>query len=117
MNRIEQIKSNALVSEKAIEAYLVKRVKELGGKCLKYANPSETGYPDRLVILPYRLAFWVELKSYAKKPRPIQTKRINELRKLGQTVHVVSSREAVDYILSEAEQTMKLRKWKEEHIQ
>lgn len=99
MSRIDDIAKHAERSEKAIEAYLVKRVKELGGVALKYYNPSQTGYPDRIVLLPGGYVFWVELKSKGEKPRPIQVKRHAELAALGQRVLVFDSKTEIDEFL------------------
>lgn len=96
MSRIDHIFHHADESEKAIEAYLVKRCKEKGYKCLKYSSPSEVGYPDRLVLLPEGKVVWVELKSKGKKPRPIQTKRAEELWSMGHQVYCCDSRSSVD---------------------
>lgn len=99
MRRVDEIAGHALVSEKALEAYLVGRVGALGGVALKYSNPAQAGYPDRLVLLPGGRVLWVELKSRGKKPRPLQVQRHEQLRRLGQEVCVADSRERVDEIL------------------
>lgn len=99
MARIDNIANHALVSEKAIERYLVEEVARRGGICLKYDNPHAVGFPDRLVILPGHPLAWVEVKSRGKKPRRIQQLRIELLNALGQTTHVADSREAVDNII------------------
>jgi hypothetical protein len=95
MSRIDDIYNHAKVSEKAIEQYLVSEVERRGGLCLKYYNPTNIGYPDRIVILPSFPAAWVEVKSRGKKPRPIQEVRHAKLRNLGQRVFVIDSREGV----------------------
>lgn len=100
MKRIDDIANHSLVSEKAIERYLVDEVERRGGLCLKYDNPYTIGYPDRLVILPGYPLVWVEVKSKGKKPRPIQEKRHASLRNLGQRVYVVDSRESVNTIIN-----------------
>lgn len=101
MSRIDRIADNANESEKAIERYLRGRVSSLGGIALKYSNASETGFPDRLIILPDAEAFWCELKSRGKPPRRIQLFRIEQLRKLGQKVYVADSRAAIDKMIEE----------------
>ncbi len=69
--------------EKENEKALVKEVKKMGGLCLKFNSLSMTGIPDRIVLLNGgRLAF-VELKRKGKKPRPLQLKRIKDLKNLG----------------------------------
>ncbi len=86
-------------SEKAIEAYLVRKVKAAGGICLKYSSASITGYPDRIVMLPGGIVIWVELKSKGQHPEKRQTIRIGELRAIGQRVEVIDSKEGVDSLL------------------
>lgn len=97
--KLDYIIKHSEVSEKMIEAYLVKRVKELGGVCLKYSNPGMVGYPDRVVLLPHGVSVWVELKSRGRKPSKTQTLRMEQLRALGCNVTVVDSREGVDNLL------------------
>lgn len=99
MSRIDEIANHSIESEKALERYLVEQVKRLGGLCLKYDNPHEVGYPDRIVVLRNRSAFWVEVKSKGMPPRPIQRVRIFALRQLGQKVYVVDNRGQVNDIL------------------
>ena len=98
--KIKNVVEYAVVSEKSIEAYLVKRVTEVGCLCLKYSNPNMVGYPDRLVVEPNGFVDWVELKSKGRRPSPIQVVRFDELRKLGHTIHVIDSREDVDKFVS-----------------
>lgn len=97
---MERIIRHADLSEKSIERYLSERVKSVGGLCLKYANPGESGYPDRLVVLPRGVIRWVELKSRGKKPTRLQSLRHAELERRGHIVHVVDSRERVDELAS-----------------
>ena len=99
--QVENIVRHSEVSEKAIEAYLVKRCKESGLLCLKYSNANTTGYPDRLVCLPHCNVVWVELKSKGKKPTKLQEIRHQELQDLGHQVFVISSKEGVDKLISD----------------
>jgi len=101
--KIENIVRHADVSEKAIEAYLVRRVKDLGGVCLKYSNPGVVGYPDRVVLLPGGFVVWVELKSKGKKPTRVQQLRIAQLREMGHNVAVVDGKDQVDVLLQAAD--------------
>lgn len=100
--KIENIVRHADVSEKAIEAYLVRKVKDLGGVCLKYSNPGVVGYPDRVVLLPGGFVVWVELKSKGKKPNRVQQLRIDQLRAMGHNVAVVDGKDQVDVLLQAA---------------
>lgn len=88
-------------SEKAVERYLTARTKELGGISLKFASSTQTGYPDRIVILPGGVYGWCELKSKGKNPTPLQCDRINRLRGLGHPARVCDSREKVDQYLND----------------
>ncbi|MBQ7047814.1 MAG: VRR-NUC domain-containing protein [Clostridia bacterium] len=97
--KIENLVKHAEVSEKAIERYLADRVKELGGICLKYSNPGMVGYPDRICLLPGGVTIWVELKSKGGELKAVQKIRITQLRKIGHTIHVCSSKEAIDEVL------------------
>lgn len=100
MDKVENIVRHAEVSEKAIERYLVERVKELGGICLKYSNANMVGYPDRVVLLPGGVTIWIELKSKGRRPEKIQQIRIAQLERLGHTVYVADSKQRVDEILA-----------------
>jgi len=97
--------------EADIENHLVRRVKERGGEVRKVAWIGRPHAPDRVVMLPPRIEratednasyqtgpalIWVELKAPGKKARPGQLREHARMRKLGQEVFVVDSREGVD---------------------
>lgn len=82
-------------SEKIIERHMVEAIKNLGLLALKYSNATQSGYPDRLVLLPEGRVLWVELKSRGCKPTKLQQLRHAELRRMGHTVEVVDSLDAV----------------------
>ena len=52
--------------EKTIEAYFVKRIKEIGGVAEKFTSPNKRAVPDRLVLLPSGVALFVELKEIGR---------------------------------------------------
>lgn len=97
--------------ESSIEAYLVRRVKALGGEVRKVQWIGRRGAPDRLVMLPDRLdptnihyqhaaaTIWIELKAPGKKPEPHQLREHERLRSMGQRVEVIDSFEGVDALL------------------
>ena len=85
--------------EKQIERYFCKKVKELGGLAVKLSPTGTAGMPDRLVLLPGRRIAFVEFKAPEQKPRPLQQKRINELRKLGFKAVCLDSYRKVDAFL------------------
>lgn len=74
--------------ERDIERKLVQKLKEQGCKALKYSNPNEAGYPDRLVLTPKGTAFWVEVKQPGAYLRPLQKVRKAELERMGFSVFV-----------------------------
>ena len=85
--------------ESDIERYLVSRVKEAGGEVRKAKWIGRNGAPDRRVMLPDRVPFWVELKAPGKKPEPHQTREHNRMRRLNEVVEVVDSFDAVDAVM------------------
>lgn len=87
--------------EKQIERKLTKAVKNMGGIALKLISPGFDGMPDRLVLLPGgRLAF-VEVKAPGKRPRPLQTARHDQLRRIGFKVYILDDEEQIGGILDE----------------
>lgn len=87
--------------EKEIEQALVKKVKALGGICLKLVSPSMDGLPDRMVFLPDGYFAFVELKAKDKKPRYLQIKRIDYFRKLGFKCFVIDDKEKIGGVIDE----------------
>lgn len=97
------------MSEKEIENYLVRKIKNKKGIAYKFTSPGNSGVPDRLCLLPNVKIFFVELKSPGKKPRALQINQITKIAKLGQRVYVLDSKEKVDEVLE-----TELSNWKED---
>ena len=97
------------MSEKEIENYLVRKIKNKKGIAYKFTSPGNSGVPDRLCLLPNGKIFFVELKSSGKKPRALQVNQITKITKLGQRVYVLDSKEKVDEVLE-----TELANWKED---
>lgn len=91
---------HAQKSEKALEAYLVRRVSALGGVCRKHYSAADAGWPDRECLMPGGRVLQVELKSKGCKPRALQGVRIAWLRGHGHEAYVCDSREAIDAALA-----------------
>lgn len=87
--------------EKQIEQRLVKAVKARGGLCPKMVSPGTDGMPDRMVLLPDSHMGFVEVKAPGEKPRPLQQRRHEQLRKLGYKVSVLDDPEQIPPILDE----------------
>jgi hypothetical protein len=99
MDKTERLIKHSEMSEKAIERYLVNRINDLGGVCLKYSNHNCIGYPDRVCLLPGGITLWVELKSKGQALRTIQKQRLLKMSKIGHIVHMCDSKDAVDKLL------------------
>lgn len=82
--------------ESAIEKHLANSVKLLGGLCWKFVSPNLAGVPDRIVVMPGGMVYFVELKAPGKLPRPNQLRRARELRQRGVQVLMLDSIMAVD---------------------
>ena len=87
--------------EKQIEQKLVKAVKAEGGMCPKLVSPGTDGMPDRMVLLPQARIGFVEVKAPGAKPRPLQERRHEQLRKLGFQVSVLDDPEQIPCIIEE----------------
>ncbi len=88
--------------ESEVEGYLRRRVESAGGLCVKFLPDFARGFPDRIVLLPGGILVWVELK----RPRggvlsPTQMVQHTVLRRLGQKVVVVWTKEQADDLIRE----------------
>lgn len=81
-------------TEQAIEKHLCRRVREIGGLCVKLTGTN--GIPDRLVILPNGRNIYIELKAPDGRLSPIQLATHKRLRKLNQEVYTIWNHEQVD---------------------
>lgn len=81
--------------EAAVENYLIRRVKELGGEVRKVAWPGRRHAPDRLALFP-GFAVFFELKRPGEKPRKGQLREHERLRAAGFQVVVAASNQALD---------------------
>ena len=83
--------------ESEVEAYLVKRGKELGGGSKTLEWIGRRGAPDQFIALFG--AFLVEVKAPGEKLRPEQEREHLFLRNNGVEVYVVDTIEGVDKLL------------------
>ena len=86
------------MNERTIEHQLKKAIEASGGLCWKLVCPGTTGVPDRICLMRNRAVF-VELKASGKKPRPIQVRRMNQLRDQGFQTFVVDSVDGIEEVL------------------
>jgi hypothetical protein len=95
-----------LAPEAVAEAYLRQRVEERGGMCPKFIDPARRGAPDRMVLLPNRPVYFVEMKQYKMGRVASWQERYHEdLRRLGHKVSVLWSKEDVDAFFLEVDLT------------
>ncbi|WP_449457914.1 VRR-NUC domain-containing protein [Streptococcus suis] len=87
--------------EKVVEEALVRAVKCRGRLALKLTSPSWVGIPDRLVLLPQGRLGFVEVKAPGKVPRPLQVRRLEQLKNLGFKVYVLDSLEKIEGVLDD----------------
>ncbi|AHU89180.1 nuclease [Trueperella pyogenes] len=86
------------MNEHHIEQALKHGVEAAGGICWKLVSPGTNGVPDRICIMRGRVVF-VELKAPGRQPRPIQARRIRQLRDRGMSVLVVDSTDGIREVL------------------
>ena len=90
-------------SEREIEAYLVKNVKNKKGLCMKWTSPGNAGVPDRIIIVPGGKVYFVELKAEGKRENLSSLQRIflNKLNNLNCDARVIASFKEVDKFIEE----------------
>lgn len=83
-----------MIREKDVEQALIRAVRKSGGMCLKLISPGMDGVPDRLCLWPHGEVAFAEVKKPGQRPRPLQERRIAQLRGLGFRVEVIDSLDA-----------------------
>lgn len=99
--KAETVKQETPKTESAIEKILVDGVKALGGRAYKWVSPGNDGVPDRIVIIPNRAPFFVELKSESGKLTPLQEVQLQRLKDLGQQVRILKGEQEVRLFLGD----------------
>ena len=82
-------------TEKDIERYFTRIVKEHGGLAWKFVSPGHAGVPDRIVLLPGGKCCFVEIKAPGRKPRKLQIAVMERLKKYGFDVWIIDSHKKV----------------------
>ena len=80
--------------EKHIEAYLVKRVKALGGIAYKWRGHG--GAADRIVVLPDGVVWFVEVKTVGGRLSALQKVFAADMARLNQRYTVLWTKEQID---------------------
>ena len=89
------------VSEREVEAELVRRVQAAGGQAYKFTSPGRRGVPDRVVLLPGRAPEFVELKRKGQKAKPHQLREHERMRAAGAAVHLIDDAAGIDRIMKD----------------
>ena len=87
--------------EKQIEAYLVRRVRELGGVAYKFTSPAHRGVADRIVCMPDGSTWFVELKAPGGRLSPLQKHFQAEMARLRQRYACLWSKVEIDQWIKE----------------
>ena len=86
--------------ERDIEAWLRRRIEDMGGLFLKFTSPGNAGVPDRLVVLKRGVVF-VELKAENGVLTSLQSYQLARLKKLRQHAVVVFGMDGAKEFLSD----------------
>ena len=90
-----------MAEEKKLEQKLVKAVRDIDGLALKFVSPGCDGVPDRLILIAYGNIAFVEVKAKGKKPRPIQIRRINQIKNLRFLVFILDDEKDIPSIIQQ----------------
>jgi hypothetical protein len=90
------------VLEKQVEAHLVKRVKELGGRAYKFTSPAHRGVADRIVCLPNGQTWFVEVKTEGGRLSELQKVFASDMAKMNQKYVCLWNKEQIDGWLNES---------------
>lgn len=89
------------MAESLIEAKLASELRKSGGLALKFVSPGWDGMPDRIALMPGGRAAFVEVKRKGGRPRPLQIRRHEQLRRLGFLVFVLDDPAEIGGIIDE----------------
>lgn len=98
--------------EKEIEAKLKAELENLGCLVLKFVSPGNAGVPDRLVLLPGGVVFFVELKNERGRLAPLQRAWRERLRRQGCLYALVRSEADAAKFVQEVGETVELSRLK-----
>lgn len=85
-----------IVLEKQVEAYLVKRVRALGGEAYKFTSPAHRGVADRIVCLPNGQTWFVEVKTEGGRLSELQKVFAADMAKMNQKYTCLWNKEQID---------------------
>jgi hypothetical protein len=89
------------MTEKEIENRLCTLVRQRGGLTYKFTSPNNPGVPDRIVITPDGVVWFVELKTLLGHLTRMQDWQRIELEKRGANVRVIRGWDAVEAFVND----------------
>ena len=89
-----------MMTEKEIETYFVKRVREAGGKAYKFRSVTQRGVADRIACMPNGQAWFVELKKPGGRLSALQALFADEMEHMHQHYACLWSKEQIDQWLA-----------------
>jgi len=87
--------------EKEIEKRMCELIKKRGGLTYKFTSPNNPGVPDRIVITPAGVVWFVELKATFGRMANIQKWQKSELEKRNANVCVIHGWDAAKEFVNE----------------
>lgn len=89
------------MTEKEIERRMRELVRQRGGLFYKFLSPNNPGVPDRILISPTGVVWFVELKTNIGRLSKIQTQQIGKLEKRGVNIRIIRGWEAAKKFIDE----------------
>ena len=97
--------------EKDIENKLRLAIRERGGIAYKWTSPGNAGVPDRIVMLPFGILYFVEIKrSPNLNLTSLQKLQREKINKLGHEVRVVKGLTQLKHFIEEVDREIQCRK-------
>jgi hypothetical protein len=87
------------VRESDIEDYLVREIKKIGGRAIKFNPHNNRGLPDRICFIPGGLVLLVEVKRPGQTPRSNQIVQLERFKRLGVQATWCDTQSRVDSII------------------
>lgn len=87
--------------EKDIEKYFKNKIKQAGGKSMKWTCPGVRGVPDQIVFFPNGKSVLVEMKRPTGSLRKLQEKTASKLRELNQQVYACYTKYQADRLVQD----------------
>lgn len=99
---------NNIISEKQVESRLNFEVKKLNGISIKLLPFHYAGLPDRIILLPMGVLYFVEVKKpKGGKVSPVQKYVHEQFLKIGFKVRIICNYDQINELINEYKNTQK----------